>query len=66
MELETVLYRVEGNVGIVSLNRTKALNAMSKQIFVDLTTQPRRTTLSAAWWSTLRAALSAPAATSPR
>ena len=38
MELETVLYRVEGNVGIVSLNRTKALNAMSKQIFVDLTT----------------------------
>ena len=22
MELETVLYRVEGNVGIVSLNRT--------------------------------------------
>ena len=58
MELETVLYRVEGNVGIVSLNRTKALNAMSKQ--------PRRTTLSAAWWSTLRAALSAPAATSPR
>ena len=38
MELETVLYRVEGNVGIVSLNRTKALNAMSKQIFADLTT----------------------------
>lgn len=38
MELETVLYRVEGNVGIVSLNRTKALNAMNKQIFVDLTT----------------------------
>ena len=30
MELETVLYRVEGNVGIVSLNRTKALNAMSR------------------------------------
>ena len=26
MELETVLYRVEGNVGIVSLNRTKALS----------------------------------------
>ena len=38
MELETVLYRVEGNVGIVSLNRTKALHAMSKQIFVDLLT----------------------------
>ena len=28
MELETVLYRVEGNVGIVSLNRTKAMNAL--------------------------------------
>lgn len=38
MELETVLYRVEGNVGIVSLNRTKAMNAMNEQIFVDLTT----------------------------
>ena len=38
MELETVLYRVEGNVGIVSMNRTKALNAMNEQIFVDLTT----------------------------
>ena len=24
MELETVLYRVEGNVAIISLNRTKA------------------------------------------
>lgn len=38
MELETVLYRVEGNVAIVSLNRVKALNAMNKQIFIDLTT----------------------------
>ena len=38
MELETVLYRVEGNVAIVSLNRTKAMNAMNKQIFIDLTT----------------------------
>ena len=67
MELETVLYRVEGNVGIVSLNRTKALNAMSKQIFVDLTTAfDAAEKDDAAWWSTLRAALSAPAATSPR
>lgn len=38
MELETVLYRVEGNVGIVSLNRTKAMNSLNKQIFADLTT----------------------------
>lgn len=37
MELETVLYRVEGNVGIVSLNRTKAMNSLNKQIFADLT-----------------------------
>lgn len=40
MELETVLYRVEGNVGIVSLNRTKALNAMSKQIDQGLFSTP--------------------------
>lgn len=38
MELETVLYRVEGNVGIISLNRTKAMNSLNKQIFADLTT----------------------------
>ena len=37
MELETVLYRVEGKVGIVSLNRTKAMNSLNKQIFADLT-----------------------------
>ena len=37
MELETVLYRVEGNVGIVSLNRTKAMNSLNKPIFADLT-----------------------------
>ena len=38
MELETVLYRVEGNVGVISLNRTKAMNSLNKQIFADLTT----------------------------
>ena len=38
MELETVLYRVEGNVAIISLNRTKAMNSLNKQIFADLTT----------------------------
>ena len=26
MELETVLYRVEGPVAVISLNRTKAMN----------------------------------------
>lgn len=38
MELETVLYRKDGNVGIVTLNRTKAMNSLNKQIFADLTT----------------------------
>lgn len=38
MELETALYRVEGNVGIISLNRTKAMNSLNTQIFIDLTT----------------------------
>ena len=27
MELETVLYRVEGPVAVISLNRTKAMNS---------------------------------------
>ena len=38
MELETVLYRVEGPVAVISLNRTKAMNSLNKQIFADLTT----------------------------
>lgn len=38
MELETALYRVEGNVAIISLNRVKAMNSLNKQIFADLTT----------------------------
>lgn len=38
MELETVLYRTEGPVAIISLNRTKAMNSLNKQIFADLTT----------------------------
>ena len=36
MTLETVNLRTEGNVGIISLNRPKAMNALNKQIFVDL------------------------------
>ncbi len=38
MELETVLYRVKGPVAVISLNRTKAMNSLNKQIFADLTT----------------------------
>lgn len=38
MELETVLYTVEGNVAVVTMNRTKAMNSLNKQIFADLTT----------------------------
>ena len=38
MNLETVLYRVEGAVAVVSMNRTKAMNSLNKQIFADLTT----------------------------
>jgi 2-(1,2-epoxy-1,2-dihydrophenyl)acetyl-CoA isomerase len=37
MNLETVLYRVEGAVAVVSMNRTKAMNSLNKQIFADLT-----------------------------
>ena len=38
MELETVLYQKDGNVGVVTLNRTKAMNSLNRQIFADLTT----------------------------
>ncbi|MEG1999775.1 MAG: enoyl-CoA hydratase/isomerase family protein [Evtepia sp.] len=38
MELSTVLYTVAEHVATISLNRTKAMNALNKQIFVDLTT----------------------------
>lgn len=37
MELSTVSYRVEENVAVVAMNRTKAMNALNKQIFADLT-----------------------------
>lgn len=52
MELETVLYRVEGNVAVISLNRTKAMNSLNKQIFADLTppSRPPVTTLPCAAW----------------
>ena len=29
MNLETVLYRVEGAVAVVSMNRTKAMNSLT-------------------------------------
>ena len=38
MELSTVLYRVEGNVAIVGMNRLKAMNSLDTQLFADLTT----------------------------
>lgn len=38
MELSTVLYRVEGNVAIVGMNRLKAMNSLNQQLFEDLTT----------------------------
>ena len=38
MELSTVLYRVEEDVAVISMNRTKAMNSLNQQIFVDLTT----------------------------
>lgn len=38
MELSTVNYRVEENVAVISMNRTKAMNALNLQIFNDLTT----------------------------
>jgi len=38
MELSTVLYRVEENVAIISMNRQKAMNSLNKQLFEDMTT----------------------------
>ena len=38
MELSTVLYRVEENVAVISMNRTKAMNSLNQKIFEDLTT----------------------------
>jgi len=37
MELNTVLYRVEGNVAVISMNRTKAMNSLSRALFEDMT-----------------------------
>lgn len=36
MTFETVLLRTEGNVGIITLNRPKAMNALNRQLLVDL------------------------------
>lgn len=38
MELSTVLYRVEDNVAIISMNRQKAMNSLNQQLFEDMTT----------------------------
>lgn len=38
MELSTVLYRVEGDIAIVSMNRQKAMNSLNQQLFEDMTT----------------------------
>lgn len=70
MELETVLYRVEGPVAVISLNRTKAMNSLNKQIFADLTTAfnaaKGRRCCPLRRDERPRAALSAPVATSLR
>lgn len=36
MNLETVIYEVRGSVAVVSLNRPRVLNAMNKQLWLDL------------------------------
>jgi 2-(1,2-epoxy-1,2-dihydrophenyl)acetyl-CoA isomerase len=37
MKLETVLYKIEGNVAVISMNRESAMNSLSKQLFEELT-----------------------------
>jgi len=36
MNLNTVLYKVEGNVAVIAMNRENAMNALSKQLFEEL------------------------------
>ena len=36
MIFDTILVQVHGNVGLVTLNRPEALNALSKQLISDL------------------------------
>lgn len=36
MNLETILYTKEGQVAVIKLNRPKVLNAMNKQLWIDL------------------------------
>jgi 2-(1,2-epoxy-1,2-dihydrophenyl)acetyl-CoA isomerase len=37
MKLETVLYKIEGNVAVISMNRESAMNSLSRQLFEELT-----------------------------
>ncbi len=36
MNLETILYTKESQVAVIKLNRPKVLNAMNKQLWIDL------------------------------
>ena len=41
MELKTVISEIKGNVGIITLNRPKALNAVSEELLRELTSQTK-------------------------
>ena len=41
MELNTVISEIKGNVGIITLNRPKALNAVSEELLRELTSQTK-------------------------
>jgi len=41
MELNTVISEIKGNVGIITLNRPKALNAVSEEMLRELTSQTK-------------------------
>ena len=41
MELNTVVSEIKGKVGIITLNRTKALNAVSEEMLRELTSQTK-------------------------
>ena len=41
MELNTVVSEIKGKVGIITLNRPKALNAVSEEMLRELTSQTK-------------------------